>query len=142
MKNFILTFALTALVTFGANAQNVKGDWYVGTGDVADVAWTDLSISPTLGYGVTDALQVGFGINQVEFADADLDIYARYFVTLGEENFFVYAGMSDFDFATDFQLGIGKMFTFYNDALFVDPKLIYDTGDKTTNLTLGFGLKF
>ena len=32
MKNFILTFALTILVGFGANAQNAKGDWYVGTG--------------------------------------------------------------------------------------------------------------
>jgi len=142
MKNLILTFALTILIGFGANAQNAKGDWYVGTGDVADVAWTDLSISPTVGYGVTDELQVGFGISQVESEDINLDIYARYFVNVGDENLFVYAGMSDFDFATDFQLGIGKMFTFYNDALFVDPKLIYDTGDKTTNLTLGFGLKF
>ena len=106
MKKMILTLALGLLIAVGANAQevqNAKGDWYVGTGDVADVAWTDLSISPTVGYGVTDELQVGFGISQVESEDINLDIYARYFVNVGDENLFVYAGMSDFDFATDFQ---------------------------------------
>tara|TARA_Y100000389_G_C17392824_1_gene480862 strand:+ start:892 stop:1320 length:429 start_codon:yes stop_codon:yes gene_type:complete len=142
MKNFILTLALMILVSVGANAQNVKGDWYVGTGDVADVSWTDLSISPTLGYGVTDELMIGFGVGQAESEDIDLDIHARYFVNVGEESFFVYAAIGDFDFAEDCQVGIGKMFTFHNDAVFIDPKLIYNVGDKTTNLTLGGGLRF
>jgi hypothetical protein len=33
------------------------------------------------------------------------------------------------------------MFTIHK-GVFVDPKVVYDTSNKTTNLTLGFGLKF
>ena len=38
-------------------------------------------------------------------------------------------------------VGVGKMFTVYK-GVFIDPKIVYNAGDKTTNLTLGFGLKF
>ena len=142
MKNFILTFALTILVGFGANAQNAKGDWYVGTGDVANVAWTDWAISPTLGYRVSDKLMIGLGVAQADSSeDLGVDIHARYFVTAVEQDFFLYAGMSEFE-TDNLELGIGKIFTFHKDALFVDPKLVYHTGAKTTNLTLGFGLRF
>ena len=37
----ILTLALGLLIAVGANAQgvqNAKGDWYVGTGDIANVS--------------------------------------------------------------------------------------------------------
>ena len=40
----ILTLALGLLIAVGANAQgvqNAKGDWYVGTGDIANVSWTE-----------------------------------------------------------------------------------------------------
>lgn len=142
MKNFILTFALTILVGFGATAQNAKGDWYVGTGDVANVAWTDLAISPTLGYGISDKLMVGLGIAQTDSSeDVSLDLHARYFINAGGQDFFLYAGMSDLE-TDNLELGIGKMFTFHKDALFVDPKVVYHTGLKTTNLSLGFGLRF
>jgi len=38
-------------------------------------------------------------------------------------------------------LGMGKMFTICKNV-YVDPKVVYDTTEKTTNLGLGFGLKF
>ena len=38
MKNFILTLIVTVGLVFSASAQNEKGDWYVGTGDIANVA--------------------------------------------------------------------------------------------------------
>tara|TARA_R110002020_G_scaffold146254_1_gene320810 strand:- start:391 stop:534 length:144 start_codon:yes stop_codon:yes gene_type:complete len=47
MKQIIFTLALGLLTAVGANAQdencvqNQKGDWYVGTGDIANTAWTD-----------------------------------------------------------------------------------------------------
>lgn len=142
MKNFILTLALTILVGFGANAQNAKGDWYVGTGDVANVAWTEWAVSPTLGYGVSDKLMIGLGVAQADSSeDLAVDIHARYFVNAGGQDFFLYAAMSEFE-TDNLELGLGKMFTFHKDALFVDPKLVYHTGTKTTNLTLGFGLRF
>ena len=66
MKKLILSLALIVGMAISMNAQNVKGDWYVGTGDVANVAWTDWAISPTLGYGVSDKFMVGLGLAQAD----------------------------------------------------------------------------
>jgi hypothetical protein len=134
MRKLIILLALAFTVTVSAQE---KGDWYVGTGDVADVAWTEWSISPTVGYGFTDKLMVGLNVSQVDSADdMALDIHARYFF----KDFFAYAAVEDFD--TDLmKLGVGKMFTFHKNV-FIDPKVVYDVNAKTTNLSLGFGLKF
>ncbi len=137
----ILTFALSLLVVVGVNAQNAKGDWYIGTGDIANTAWTEWSVAPTLGYGVSDKLMVGLNLSQVDSsADMVLDLHARYFMTVGGHD--VYAYLSAPDMNTDnLSLGLGKMFTFHKNV-FVDPKVVYNLGEKTTNLMLGFGLKF
>ena len=134
MRKLIILLALAFTVTVSAQE---KGDWYVGTGDVADVAWTEWSISPTVGYGFTDKLMVGLNVSQVDSADdMALDIHARYFF----KDFFAYAAVEDFD--TDLmKLGVGKMFTFHKNV-FIDPKVVYDVNAKTTNLSLGSGLKF
>ena len=134
MRKLIILLALAFTVTVSAQE---KGDWYVGTGDVADVAWTEWSISPTVGYGFTDKLMVGLNVSQVDSADdMALDIHARFFF----KDFFAYAAVEDFD--TDLmKLGVGKMFTFHKNV-FIDPKVVYDVNAKTTNLSLGFGLKF
>ena len=50
MKKIILTLALVVATVVGTQAQN-KGDWYVGTGDVANTAWTEWAVAPTVGYG-------------------------------------------------------------------------------------------
>ena len=137
----ILTFALSLLVAVGVNAQNAKGDWYIGTGDIANVAWTELSVAPTLGYGVSDKLMVGINLSQVDSsADMVLDLHARYFMTLGGQDIYAYASVPDMD-TENLSLGLGKMFTFHKNV-FVDPKVVYNLGEKTTNLMLGFGLKF
>ena len=135
----IRTLILTMILAFGlstANAQT-KGDWYVGTGDVANVAWTEWSVSPTIGYGVTNDLMVGCSGSQADStADVDVNFHARYFW----KGFFGYLATDGFS-TEGISLGAGKMFTLRNN-IFVDPKLVYNTGDKTTNLTLGFGLRF
>ena len=41
MRNLILTIML-ACGMFAANAQT-SGDWYIGTGDIANTAWTEWS---------------------------------------------------------------------------------------------------
>ena len=57
MKKIIFTLALGLLAAVGANAQdencvqNQKGDWYVGTGDIANTAWTLISMQGTFGKG-------------------------------------------------------------------------------------------
>ena len=135
----IRTLILTMILAFGlstANAQT-KGDWYVGTGDVANVAWTEWSVSPTIGYGVTNDLMVGCSVSQADStADVDVNFHARYFW----KGLFGYVSAPNLD--TDLlTIGVGKMFTFHK-SVYVDPKLVYDTNMKTTNLMLGVGLKF
>jgi hypothetical protein len=141
MKKMILTLALGLFVTAGAIAQNAKGDWYVGTGDIANVAWTEWSISPTIGYGISDKLMIGLNVSQADSSsDMELDVHARYFMTLGGHDLYAYASAPSLD-TDNFSLGLGKMFTFHKNV-FVDPKVVYNVGEKTTNMMLGVGLKF
>jgi hypothetical protein len=137
MKNVLMSFALAVLCAVSVNAQNVKGDWYLGAGDIANVAWTEWSVAPTVGYAITDNLMVGLDVSQADSsAEMELDVHARYFV----KGFFAYASAPNMD--TDkLMLGVGKMFTFHK-GVYVDPKVVYDTNMKTTNLMLGVGLKF
>ena len=136
MKNLILTLALICGLT-ASQAQNNGGDWYVGTGDIANTAWTEWSVSPTVGYGVTDNLMIGLNVSQADSTvDMSYDFHARYFLA----NYFVYVATSGLN-TDNMSYGIGKMFTIHK-GIYVDPKVVYNTGEKTTNLTLGFGLKF
>ena len=136
MKNFILTMCMVATVML-SQAQNTKGTFYVGTGDVANTAWTDWAVSPSVGYAFTDALVIGGSVSQVDAdADMNLDFYARYFWN----GMFVHAGMNGLNF-DEMTLGMGKMFTL-RDNVYVDPAIVYSAGDETINLTLGFGFKF
>ena len=136
MSKLMMSFALTALCAFGVNAQD-KGDWYVGTGDIANTAWTEWSVAPTVGYGLTDNLMVGLNVSQADStADMELDVHARYFWN----GYFAYAQTVGLN-TENLKVGFGKMFTFHK-GVFVDPKIVYDMDNKTTNLMLGLGLKF
>tara|TARA_A100001201_G_scaffold116124_1_gene99772 strand:- start:675 stop:1085 length:411 start_codon:yes stop_codon:yes gene_type:complete len=136
MKKIILTLALVVATVVGTQAQN-KGDWYVGTGDVANTAWTEWAVAPTVGYGVMDNLMVGLSVSQADSTvDMTYDLHARYFWN----GYFAYASTEGLDTET-LSLGVGKLFTLRNN-IYVDPKIVYNTGEKTTNLTLGFGFKF
>ena len=136
MNKIILSLALSVLCVLGVNAQSA-GDWYLGTGDIADKAWTEWSIAPTVGYGLTDNLMVGVNVSQVDSTvDVSYNLHARYFV----RGYFVYAATNGLDTET-LKLGVGRMFGIHK-GIYVDPKLVYDTQSKTTNLTLGLGLYF
>ena len=137
MKNVLMSFALAVLCTVSVNAQNAKGDWYLGTGDVANTAWTELSIAPTVGYAISDNLMVGCNVSQADSsAEMVLDAHVRYFYN----GLFGYVSAPNLD-ADNLSIGVGKMFTFHK-VMYIDPKVVYDTNLKTTNLMLGFGLKF
>ena len=137
MKNVLMSFALAILCIVSVNAQNVKGDWYVGTGDIANVAWTEWSVAPSVGYAISNNLAVGVNISQTDsIADMVIDLDARYFW----KGYFVYGSMPNLD-TDNLKLGFGKMFTFHR-GIYVDPKIVHDMGQGTTNLMLGVGLKF
>ena len=131
-----MSFALAVLCAVSVNAQE-RGDWYIGTGDIANTAWTEWSIAPTVGYGITDNFMVGINVSQADSsAEMVLDAHVRYFWN----GLFGYVSAPNLD--TDMlSIGVGKMFTFHK-GVYVDPKLVYDTNAKTTNLMLGVGLKF
>ena len=136
MKKIVLTLFLSTLFVLGVNGQE-KGDWYVGTGNIANKAWTEWSIAPTVGYGITDHLMVGLNVSQADSAsDMAYDIHARYFWN----GYFVYLETGGLN-TEDVSYGLGKMFTFYN-GVYVDPKVVYNATENTTNLMLGVGLKF
>ena len=136
MKNVLMSFAIAILCFVNVNAQE-RGNWYIGAGDIANTAWTEWSIAPMVGYGITDNLMVGLDVSQEDStAEMVLDVNARYFWN----GFFGYISAPNLD--TDMlSIGVGKMFTFHK-SVYVDPKLVYDTNAKTTNLMLGVGLKF
>jgi len=136
MRNLILILALICGVT-ASQAQNAKGNWYVGTGDIANVSWDDWAVSPSIGYAFTDALVLGGTISQEDMdADINLDFYARYFWN----GMFIHAGMNGLNF-DEVEIGLGKQFTFKQNV-YVDPKLVYNAGSETVNLGIGFGFKF
>jgi len=137
MKNVLMSFALAVLCTVSVNAQNAKGDWYLGTGDIANTAWTELSIAPAVGYAISDNLMVGCNVSQADSsAEMVLDAHVRYFYN----GLFGYVSAPNLD-TDNLSIGVGKMFTFHK-VMYIDPKVVYDTNLKTTNLMLGFGLKF
>ena len=137
MKNVLMSFALAVLCAVSVNAQNAKGDWYVGTGDITNVSWTEWSIAPSVGYAINDNLAVGLNVSQTDsIADMVIDLDARYFW----KGYFVYGSMPNLD-TDNLKLGFGKMFTFHK-GIYVDPKIVHDMGQGTTNLMLGVGLKF
>ena len=131
-----MSFALAVLCTVSVNAQE-KGNWYIGAGDIANTAWTEWSVAPTVGYGITNKLMVGLNVTQADSsAEMELDVHARYFWN----GYFAYASAPNLD--TDrLTVGVGKMFNIHK-GIYVDPKVVYDTNMKTTNLMLGVGLKF
>ena len=136
MNKIILSLALSIVCTLGVNAQS-SGDWYIGAGDIANKAWTEWSVAPTVGYGVTENLMVGLNVSQEDsIADVALDIHARYFYN----GYFVYVETSGLN-TENLSYGLGKMFTFHR-GIYVDPKVVYNATAKTTNLMLGVGLKF
>ena len=136
MRKMITSLTLGLLMVAGVNAQE-KGDWYVGAGDIANKPWMEWSVTPTIGYGITENLMIGAAANQEVDGDLEIDIHARYFV----KGYFVYLG-SNLGLDTEqMDLGLGKMFSFSGNV-YVDPRLVYNTATKTTNLGLGVGLKF
>ena len=70
-------------------------------------------------------------------------VHARYFLNVsygGHDCIRVCFNAPDME-TDNLSLGLGKMFTIHK-SVFVEPKVVYHTGEKTTNMMLGFGLKF
>ena len=142
MKNLFLTLTLALGMAVTANAQNAQGDWYLGTGDISGTSWTELTLTPSVGYAFSDDIMVGLSLNQGTTVDSvagdmNIDIHARYFFT----NFYGYASTQNLTSDFGLSVGVGKLFTTERN-LYLDPQVVFNTVTKTTNLRIGFGLKF
>ena len=136
MRKLFFNLILTVGLCFAANAQNEKGNWYVGTGDITNVAWTDWAVSPSLGYAVTENLVLGGSVSQIAEEDMDLDMFAKYFF----KGYF--AGVNLDGFSTEgMEFEMGKMFMFHKGE-YVAPSFNYDYDAETFNMGIGFGMKF
>ena len=146
MKNLFLTFILALGMAVTANAQNAQGDWYLGTGNISGTSWTELTLTPSVGYAFSDNVMVGLTLDQGTVVDStgtavagdtNIDIHARYFFT----NFYGYASTQNLTSDFGLNVGVGKLFTTERN-LYLDPQVVFNTVTKTTNLRIGFGLKF
>ena len=80
---------------------------------------------------------VGLNVSQADSAsDVEYDLHARYFWN----GYFVYLETSGLN-TENVNYGICRMFTFHK-GVYVDPRVVYNATEKTTNLMLGVGLKF
>ena len=146
MKNLFLTFILALGTVVTTNAQNSQGDWYLGTGDISGTSWTELALTPSVGYAFSDDIMAGLSLNQGTTVDStgttvaddmNLDIHIRYFFT----NFYGYAETQSLTSDFGLNVGVGKLFTTEKN-LYLDPRVVFNTVNRTTNLSIGFGLKF
>ena len=60
MKRIILTFVAVTVMLFSTNAQTKKGTILLGAGSqLSETSWTDLAITPKIGYFIQDGLALG-----------------------------------------------------------------------------------
>ena len=87
---------------------------------------------------------VGLNLSQANSdTDFSMDLHARYFLNVVGQDLFVYLASDDVTNldTKDLSVGVGKFFTLHK-GVYVDPKITFNLNEKTTNLQLGFGLKF
>ena len=146
MKKVVLSFfaAAVAFVSFGQDASQPKGSWYLGTGDATtllNVFSTGVPILPTIGYAVVDDIVVDANMSG-STDDLSLDLRVGYF--MGDN----YIGIGAGDIAGDMDLGIrlGHYIDF-KDVLYISPNLQYnfglpDNASDNLQLQIGFGARF
>lgn len=127
MKKIILSIAAVVAFAFSAEAQTRKGTILLGAGsDLTNTAWTDLQITPKVGFFVQDGIAVGALVNfsnasrdfktnpgdpiaavTLDNSVMDLGLFTRYYVS---NNLFAEIGLTSrsttserFDYLTDFR---------------------------------------
>ncbi len=80
---------------------------------------------------------VGVNLSQADSSESMvLDLHARYFMTLGGHDLYVYGSAPDVD-TDNLSLGLGKMFTFHKNV-YVDPKVVYHVNIRTLSAVTKF----
>ena len=145
MKKVVLSFfaAAVAFVSFGQDASQPKGSWYLGTGDATtllNVFSTGVDFDATVGYAVADDIVVtaksGFGGS---FDALNLSIGGQYF--MGD----YYVGLDVDDPINDLDLGINAgRYIDFKDVLYIAPQLNVDMllDDPAVGIRINLGARF
>ena len=145
MKKVVLSFfaVAAAFVSFGQDASQPQGSWYLGTGDATtllNVFSTGVSFDATVGYAVADDIVVtaksGFG---GAFDALNLSIGGQYF--MGD----YYVGLDLDDPINNLDLGINAgRYIDFKDVLYIAPQLNVDMllNDPEVGLRINLGARF
>lgn len=145
MKKVVLSFfaAAVAFVSFGQDASQPQGSWYLGSGDATtllNVFSSGVSMDATVGYAVADDIVVtamtGFG---GALDSLNLSLGGQYF--MGD----YYVGLQLLDPLNDFDLGLNAgRYIDFKDVLYITPQLNLDmlTTEPELSISIGVGARF
>ena len=155
MKKVVLSFfaAAVAFVSFGQDASQPQGSWYLGSGDATtllNIFSTGVDMHATVGYAVVDDIvatlsfnnssdSTGMELDGTTFEDMSFNLGVQYFI----DDYYVGLGLGDP--LNDLELGLnaGRYIPF-KDVLYIAPQLgLKDlTGDPHIGLNIGVGARF
>lgn len=147
LKNVLFTLILS-IMTLGLSAQSdstqlspvSQGDFIVGIA-TANVPVSDLQLSASVGYAITD--QIVVGVSELSGNDDSWSgaVFGRYYLN---SPFYVQGAVNYDSLEDDAGFGASAGVTgFLTDWLFVEPNVGVNFGDNTEfNLGLSFGLRF
>ncbi len=168
MKKIILSIAAVVAFAFSAEAQTRKGTILLGAGsELTNTAWTDLSISPKVGFFVQDGIAVGALVNfsnqsqdfkvspldpvasvTLDNSVMDLGIFARYYVS---NNLFAEIGLTSrssitesYEFLTAFRQEVVNGIPIFNPdgspkIIENNQKEVIEESSKSMDFDLGLG---
>ena len=157
MKKVVISFfaAAVAFVSFGQDASQPQGSWYLGSGDATtllNIFSDGIEMSTTVGYAVVDDIvatlsfnsysdtTAGVELDGTRFKDMSFNLGVQYFMN----DYYVGLGVSDPLNSLELDLNAGRYIPF-KDVLYITPQLgLKDlTGDEPhIGLNIGVGARF
>ena len=146
MKKLFTMLTVVAISTTMSFAQS--GTVAIGVGsDLGDVAWTQYSLSPTVGYFISDNILVGTGFS-MKTGDGNgteqgmsISPFGRYYLS---SSLYAMAGIDldipkDGDATTGIDAGIGATLM-WNDKVAIEPGFGLAIGDKKMDIGFSLGI--
>ena len=145
MKKVVLSFfaAAVAFVSFGQDASQPQGSWYLGSGDATtllNIFSTGVDMHATVGYAVADDIVVtamtGFG---GALDSLNLSLGGQYF--MGD----YYVGVQLHDPINNFDVGLNAgRYIDFKDVLYITPQLNIDmlATEPQLGISIGVGARF
>jgi hypothetical protein len=165
MKKIILSLTVVLAFALTSDAQTRKGTVLLGAGsNLTETAWSDLAITPKVGYFVQDGVAIGALINfdthnstsdavELNSSLAELGVFARYYVS---NNLFTEIQLSSMNSSSEHYDDITiagvqatdpvtnlPMYDPSGDPIWIvapsTGKAVLEVSDKTMNFALGLG---